>query len=128
MIISRWRICASHGSLPLLVTRMQNWPSLTKPLPAPGDVNDVVHGMYLPPSKSVLRRSSLPDSFGASTPAEPLVGGAFQSADVTTTPEPGGASIGAAGAGTVGAAAVAPPGAGAGGDDAQAVTPRAAKP
>src|SRR3954447_20182422 len=128
MIMSRWRICASHGSLPLFVTRTQNWPSLTKPLPAPGDVNDVVHGMYLPPSKSVLWRSSLPDSFGASTPTEPFVGGAFQSADVATTPEPGGASTGAAAAGTVGAAAGAAPGAAAGGDDAQAAKPQAARP
>src|SRR3982750_4214937 len=111
MTISRCRACASQGSLPLLVTRMQNWPSLTKPLPAPGAVNDVVHGMYLPPSKSVLWSSSLPDSFGASTPPEPLVGGAFQSGDAATTPDPGGASIGAAGAGTVGAAAGAAPGA-----------------
>src|SRR5436190_1515826 len=107
---------------------MQNWPSLTKPLPAPGDVNDVVHGMYLPPSKSVLLRSSLPDSLGASTPAEPLVGGAFQSAEVATAPEPGGAFVGAAGAGTVGAAAGAAPGAAVGGDDAQAARPHAAKP
>src|SRR5215831_21225222 len=94
--ISRWRICASHGSLPLFVTRMQNWPSLTKPLPAPGAVNDVVHGMYLPPSKVVLPSSSLPDSFGTSTPGDPFVGAAFQSAAALAGP---GAGAGAAAAG-----------------------------
>src|SRR5580765_8011406 len=95
MIISRWRICASHGSLPLFVTRMQNWPSLTKPLPAPGEVNDVVHGMYLPPSKVVLLSSSWPDSLGASTPADPFVGAAFQSGALSTATDPGGAAAGA---------------------------------
>src|SRR6185295_11145552 len=110
MIISRWRICASHGSLPLLVTTTQNWPSLTKPSPAPGTVNDVVHGTYLPPSKVVLPSSSLPDSLGTSTPGEPLVGGAFQSGALATFAEPGGASPGAGAAG---------------GDEAQALRPQA---
>src|SRR5262252_4809634 len=122
MIISRWRACASHGSFPLLVTSTQNWPSLTKPLPAPGAVNDVVHGMYLPPSKVVLLSSSLPDSFGASTPGEPLVGVAFQSGALPTSAEPGGAAAGGGVAGAVGGAAVAP-GPAAGGDDAQAARP-----
>src|SRR4029079_5500262 len=117
MIISRWRICASHGSLPLLVTSTQNRPSLTNPLPAPGAVNDVVHGMYLPSLKSVLCSSSLPDSFGASPPGEPFVGGAFQSAEAATVPDPGGASVAGGGAGTVGVAAGAPPGGGAGGGE-----------
>src|SRR5215831_4508682 len=105
MIISRWRACASHGSFPLLVTSTQNWPSLTKPLPAPGAVNDVVHGMYLPPSKVVLLSSSLPDSFGTSTPGEPLVGCAFQSGALPTTAEPGGGAAGGGVAGAVGGGA-----------------------
>src|SRR5262252_966507 len=102
MIISRWRACASHGSLPLFVTRTQNWPSLTKPMPAPGAVNDVVQGMYLPPSKVVLPSSSWPDSGGTSTPGEPLVGCAFQSDAVLTTAEPGGAAAGGGMAGAFG--------------------------
>src|SRR5262252_1632177 len=123
MIISRWRACASHGSFPLLVTSTQNWPSLTKPLPAPGAVNDVVHGMYLPPSKVVLLSSSLPDSFGASTPGEPLVGCAFQSGALPTLAEPGGTAAGAGVAGAVGVAAAGAPAAGAGGEEAQAASP-----
>src|SRR5215831_11537938 len=113
--ISRWRICASHGSLPLFVTRMQNWPSLTKPLPAPGAVNDVVHGMYLPPSKVVLPSSSLPDSFGTSTPGDPFVGAAFQSGVLSIVADPGtSAGVGAV-PGATGVAA-GPPAAGDGGE------------
>src|SRR6476469_9602076 len=116
MIVSRWRACVSHGSLPLLVTRTQNWPSLTKPLPAPGAVNDVVHGTYLPPSKVVFPSSSCPDSLGGSTPGEPLVGCAFQSAAVATVAAPGGAAAGAAAAGAFGVVGVGAPPAGGGGD------------
>src|SRR4051795_9704668 len=93
MIISRWRACASHGLTPLLTTLMQKRPSLIIPLPVPGVVNDVVQGMYFPPSKLVLFRSSWPVSLGASTPGEPLVGGAFQSGAEPTT----GAAAGVAG-------------------------------
>src|SRR4029079_13990835 len=107
MIISRWRICVSHGSLPLLVTTTQNWPSLTKPSPAPGTVNDVVHGTYLPPSKVVLPSRSLPDSSGTSTPDEQWDAGAFQSGGRATFAEPGGSSPGAGAAGAVGAGAAA---------------------
>src|SRR6187551_3610417 len=107
--MSRWRACASHGSFPLLVTVMQNWPSLRKDLPSPGGVNNVVHGRYVFAPKSVLPSSSLPDSLGTSTPGEPLVGAAFQSAAVPTSaaaaggiPGPGGGSV-AIGAGADGA-------------------------
>src|SRR4051794_22000923 len=95
MIISRWRVCASQGLTPLLTTLMQNWPSLIIPFPVPGVVNDVVQGMYLPPSKVVLLSSSCPLSLGASTPGEPLVGAAFQSG---AEPTAGAAAGGAAGA------------------------------
>ena len=128
MIISRWRICASHGSLPLLLTATQNCPSLTNPTPAPGAVKDVVQGMYLPSLKSVLLSSSCPESFGTSTPAEPLVGGAFQSGAELTFADPGGAAAGASAGGAVGVAAApagAPGAVAAGGDEAQAASPHA---
>src|SRR6478609_10963845 len=83
---------------------MQNRPSLMIPLPVPGVVKDVVQGMYLPPSNVVLLSSSWPVSLGASTPGEPLVGAAFQSAADPTA----GAVAGAAGGG--GAVAAAPAG------------------
>src|SRR6185312_14184925 len=77
--MSRWRACASQALTPLLVTVTQNWPSLTAAFPSPGVVNDVVHGMYLPPSKVLFLSRSCPDSAGTCRPGEPLVGAAFQS-------------------------------------------------
>src|SRR6266540_7275492 len=107
MVISRWRACASHGWTPLLTTLMQNWPSLIAVLPAAGTVNDDVQGMYLPPSNVVLARRSLPESLGASTPCDPFVGAAFQSAGV---PAAAGAD-GTAAAGPIVSGAVAAAGA-----------------
>src|SRR6516162_10412585 len=86
---------------------MQNCPSLTMPLPFPGVVNEVVQGMYLPPSNVVLPSSSCPDSFGTSTPGDPLVGGAFQSAAALAGPGAGAAGAAAAGGAAVGAGAAA---------------------
>src|SRR6185312_7620652 len=77
--MSRWRACASQALTPLLVTVTQNWPSLTAAFPSPGVVNDVVQGMYLPPSNVLFLSRSCPDSAGTCSPGEPLVGAAFQS-------------------------------------------------
>ncbi len=94
--ISRCRACASQALTPLLVTTTQNWPSFTDAVPLAGALNEVFQGMYLPPSKLLFFSRSFPDSFGTLTPAEPLVGAAFQS---ETTAAAGAA--GAAGAGAV---------------------------
>src|SRR3954470_6940012 len=64
--------------------------------PSPGTVNDVVHGMYLPPSKLTFLMRSWPDSFGTSMPGDPLAGGAFQSDAALTTAGAAGAPAGAA--------------------------------
>ncbi len=82
-------------------------------------MNDVVHGTYLLPSKSVLSSSSLPESFGTSTPGEPLVGAAFQSAATLTTAGTAGAAE--AGGASAAAGAAGAPGAG-GGGEAQVAT------
>src|SRR5438874_12531527 len=85
---------------------MQNWPSLTAAVPVPGDVNDVVHGMYLPPSNALFLRRSCPESAGTCTPGEPFVGAAFQSIiDGSTAAAAGGVAAGAAAGAVAGVAA-----------------------
>src|SRR5262249_47329040 len=71
--------CASQPLTPLFPTTTQSWPSFTEAVPVAGALNEVFQGMYLPPSKVLFLMRSLPVSLGALTPAEPLVGAAFQS-------------------------------------------------
>ena len=69
----------------------------------------------------VLLSSSLPVSFGASTPGDPLVGGAFQSAAVLTTAGAAGAAAGADAGGAAGGVVAAAGAPGGGADDAHPV-------
>src|ERR1051326_8681127 len=50
MTISRCRNCASQRFLPAFVTSRQSAPSTTLASPAPGALNDGVHGKLTPPS------------------------------------------------------------------------------
>src|SRR2546421_329591 len=109
IVISRWRTCASHGFAPLLVTSVQNCPSLRNERPLPGAVNEFVHGMYLPPSKLTFLMRLLPVSFGGSMPGDPFVGAAVQSPAVLTVAGPAGAAAGAAAVAGAGDAGVTQP-------------------
>ncbi len=51
MVISRWRICASHLLVPAFRTLVQNHPLSMKASPSPGCENDEVHGRNVLPSK-----------------------------------------------------------------------------